>query len=317
MRFTLSLAFAICGSQAAAEEMYRLPNGTELAPLDMFQECDACPEMIVLPLGDFMMGGPLGESTYAYVVRDGSIVQTERNDPEVRSNERPVHHVTMDRPIAMGRNEITFDQWMMCVDAGGCSYAPRDTFLRHGHDGEFVYRGTYPVREVSFNDMLEYVAWLNRLIGDDVYRLPTEAEWEYAARAGTQTPFAQGEWVHTDQVNFNGQAAPHEPGAVYEGLSGRGEPVPVETLDAANAWGLRHMSGNVMETTSSCYSDQYFGWSSASEWARMSIGTDCIRTSRGGSYRTSMDFQRVALRGGGRQDRRSKSRGFRILRELK
>lgn len=313
----LSVLFALLlSSQAIAEERYTLPNGTQVAPLDVFQECDACPEMIVLPLGDFMMGGPLGESTYAYVVRNDAIVVAERDDPGVRPNERPVHHVTMDIPVAMGRNEVTFEQWMMCVDAGGCRHTPRDTYRRFGHEGQFTYRGTYPVMDISYNDITEYVAWLNELVGQGVYRLPTEAEWEYAARAGTQTPFAQGEWVHTDQVNYNGQAVPREPGAVYEGLAGRGGPVPVETLDAANAWGLRHMSGNVMERTASCSTDTYLGWSTASEWQQQSIQTECKRATRGGSYQTSMDFQRVALRGGAREGHRSKGGGFRVLREL-
>src|SRR5690606_27643739 len=110
----------------------------------------------------------------------------------------------------------------------------------------------HPVINVSYLDSLEYVAWLNGQVGAEVYRLPTEAEWEYAARAGTETPFAQGDELTAEQANFSRSASENLRGEPMPWLLDRYMPVPVNELGAANAWGVRHMSGNVVELTLSC-----------------------------------------------------------------
>ncbi len=241
---------------ASLHAQYKLTDGAEVAPLDMFQECDVCPEMIVLPLGDFTMGGPIGDSINRLVVRDGKLALAELGDPAIGADERPLHRVEIDIPIAMGRNEITYDQWMACVEDGGCGgHIPENVILMIDEARKSVdipVLGNHPVIDVSYLDAEAYVAWLNVRVGTDAYRLPTEAEWEYAARAGTQTRFAQGDELTSNQADFLGSGTEDLTGVPRPDLLSRRVPVPVDELDAANQWGLRHMSGNVVERTRSC-----------------------------------------------------------------
>ncbi|MDB9808880.1 MAG: formylglycine-generating enzyme family protein [Loktanella sp.] len=315
----LSLACSASGS-AIAQDHYELSNGITVAPLEMFQECAACPEMIVLPLGDFIMGGPEDDTRYSMQMVDGKVAIVQRGNPFETKDERPLHKVKMDMLIAMGRNEITYDQWMACVDDGGCGgYEPKGTVLWITPDREVLEVpnvGKHPVTDVSYLDAVSYADWLNEKVGADVYRIPTEAEWEYAARGGTQTRFGQGDDVTTDQVNFNGQAEARMSGVPRPDLVFRAKPVEVDMVDAANNWGLRHMSGNVVEITSSCKTDHYFGWSTGSEWLEKSVAASCYRATRGGGYPFSLDLVRVASRGGAREDYRSEFGGFRVLRDF-
>lgn len=304
---------------SAAHADYVLSDGTEVEPLEMFQECDVCPEMIVLPLGEFLMGGPPGESKQNVKFDEaGNWIRVTPENPYIAFQEGPVHKVTIDMPVAMGRNEITYDQWMTCVNDGGCGgHEPQD-FIRLPKSQRAKIIGKHPVITVSYLDAVSYTDWLNSKVGMDVYRLPTEAEWEYAARAGTQTPFAQGEEVTTDQVNFLGRATEIMLGEDRPDLVSRGTPVPVDTLDAANAWGLRHMSGNVVEITMSCWTDRYEGWETSSIYLKKAREPNCERrVSRGGAYPAAMDSSRVAGRGSGLETARSSLAGFRIVRELK
>ena len=299
---------------------YKLTDGTEVAPLEMFQECADCPEMIALPLGAFMMGGPPGDSINRLVMLDGKLAMVELGDPAIGADERPVHRVEIDIPFAMGRNEITYDQWMACVNDGGCNgYVPEAIVLTINEERkrvENVVIGNHPVINISYLDAEAYVAWLNKKTGTDQYRLPTEAEWEYAARAGTQTRFAQGDELTSDQANFYGKGTADMTGVPRPDLVSRRVPVPVDELDAANQWGLRHMSGNVAEDTRSCYTDSYAGWSTSSEWLRQSMVPSCRRVSRGGSYGSAMEYVRPASRGSCREECRTAAGGFRVLREL-
>ena len=125
----------------------------------------------------------------------------------------------------MGRNEVTHDQWMTCVDDGGCNgYVPGDTVLsinKARERVETVVRGSHPVIDVSYLDVQAYVAWLNEKVGLDAYRLPTEAEWEYAARSGTQTRFAQGDELTSDQANFLGSGTEQLAGVAHPDLLSR------------------------------------------------------------------------------------------------
>ncbi|MDX8346797.1 formylglycine-generating enzyme family protein [Cognatiyoonia sp. IB215446] len=318
IRLSFALCFSLFSISAVAQN--RLEDGTELAPLDMFQECDVCPEMIVLPLGSFTMGGPIGDSINGLVMLDGQLAMVEVGHPAIGADERPLHEVEIDIPIAMGRNEVKHDQWMACVNDGGCGgHIPLDTVF-HVNDArervEHLVRGNHPVIDVSYLDAQAYVAWLNEKVGTDAYRLPTEAEWEYAARAGTQTRFAQGDELTSDQANFLGAGTEKLTGVARPDLLSRRKPVPIDELDAANQWGLRHMSGNVMERTRSCYTDEYAGWPTASEWLRQSLVDSCKRASRGGAYNSAMDFSRVASRGAAEEDFRGRSTGFRVVREM-
>ncbi|GAA6158427.1 formylglycine-generating enzyme family protein [Ruegeria sp. HU-ET01832] len=311
------LAFSLSILALPAQAQYVLSDGTEVAPLEMFQECDVCPEMIVLPVGEFLMGAPPGESKRNFHWDKKGFRLATPEEPYIAHHEGPVHPVTIDMPIAMGRNEVTHDQWMACVNDGGCrGYIPGACTPRI--DGPCIdIRGNYPVVDVSYLDGLAYTKWLNQKVGAEVYRLPTEAEWEYAARAGTQTPFAQGEEVTTDQVNFHGKPTEEMLGVKRPDLARRGHPVRVDELDAENAWGLRHMSGNVSEVTLSCWGQKHEPWNLSSIYLQQAIETDCEwQVGRGGAFWIAMDFSRVATRGRNYPDGRRMSAGFRVLRDF-
>lgn len=240
-------AFIWLATVAAAQDRYVIADGREVAPLDIFQECAECPEMIMLPMGKFTMGAQLEESR----LLARFYPKPKAGEPDFFTHEGPPHEVLIDQPIAMGRTEVTNEEWMACVHEGGCRHAPDSTVIR-GFETFIVDGPRQPVIDVSFYDVLEYVAWLNTKVGSKVYRPPTEAEWEYAARSGTSTKFAQGDTLTNEQANFT----------EYQSLGNRrvpnrdrlGVPISVDRLDAANAWGLRHMSGNVFEWTMSCLS---------------------------------------------------------------
>nr|WP_302477934.1 formylglycine-generating enzyme family protein [Ruegeria atlantica] len=273
--------------------------------------------MIVLPLGEFLMGGPPGESRIKTYWADGGMREATPEAPYIAHHEGPLHPVRIDIPVAMGRNEVTHDQWMACVEDRGCNgHVPSTcTMMIDGSCAKIG--GNHPVIDVSYLDAMAYTNWLNSKVGANVYRLPTEAEWEYAARAGTQTPFAQGEELSADQANFSGRATEKMLGEELPDLVFRGKSVPVDQLDASNAWGLRHMSGNVGELTLSCWSDRYAGWQTSSRYLEDAILPDCfLRVMRGGAYWVAMDFSRVAFRGRVKELSRSNSMGFRVLREM-
>ena len=156
--------------QAALEKQRQ-----ERQPGRRFKDCAACPEMVVVPTGSFMMGSPSSEKG-----RD--------------SDEVPQHQVRIAQPFAVGVYEVTFAEWDACVSAGGCNgYNP---------DNRDWGRGQRPVINVSWNDAQAYVKWLYNNTGKR-YRLLSEAEWEYVARAGTETPFHFGMTISTDQANYN------------------------------------------------------------------------------------------------------------------
>jgi formylglycine-generating enzyme required for sulfatase activity len=290
------------------------------APFDMFRDCDDCPEMIELPLGEFMMGAPEDEPNRVYYFFEDGWRQDASLNPYFGYGEGPVHRVQIDIPFAMGCNEVTYDEWMACVNDGGCNgYIPDATIHWRTSDNPQIQNsqanGQYPAMRISYLDALSYVDWLNAQVGADVYRLPTEAEWEYAARAGTQTPFAQGEYVTRDQVNY---ALPPNHGTPprANGIIG-GIPVPVTTLKADNPWGLRHMSGNVNEVTMSCWHITHQNWSASSSYLlHASEASSCDRVLRGGAYATVKPHVRVAARSPTDAVTRLPMLGFRVLREI-
>jgi formylglycine-generating enzyme required for sulfatase activity len=314
-------------------------------PLEVFRDCDVCPEMIELPLGEFMMGAPEDEFRSNLVLYDGVFQPATSEHPYLKQDEGPQHVVSVDIPIAMARNEVTVDEWMVCVADGGCGgYVPElaigrmgpiDAIVRSLSEEDFTQspsgkaraeamagndfltiNGNYPILYVSYIDAQAYISWLNKKIGTDAYRLPTEAEWEYAARAGMQTRFAQGDELTSTQANFSGWETERSLLEKRPDLLTRGFPVPVDELDAANRWGLRHMSGNAGEITLSCYMERYAGWTTTSEWLARSFGQNCERVVRGGGFAFEMGIARVAWRASVDQTSQTKFDGFRIVREL-
>lgn len=294
-----------------AQESYRIADGSEVAPLDSFQECDACPEMIVLPLGRFTMGAPLEQSAHLWSLWNKPQEGVTPGWP----HEGPMHEVEIDIPIAMGRNEVTREEWMACVAEGGCSHTPDPRIVKFPSGYYVADDPRHPVFDVNYFDMLEYIAWLNRKLGVDAYRLPTEAEWAYAARAGTDTRFAQGDSLTTDQANiglfyWEGERYVADP-------DNRPMPVTVDELDAANAWGLRHMAGNLLERTMSCWSERLLGLPTSSAYlAEAQRHATCRRVGKGGRYGSTADYARPANRGRRPEDSPSRRAGFRILREM-
>jgi formylglycine-generating enzyme required for sulfatase activity len=195
---------------------------------------------------------------------------------------------------------VTFDEWDACIAAGGCKHRPGD---------EGWGRGRRPVINVSWNDAKEYVAWLSKTTGKS-YRMLSEAEWEYAARAGTTTPFSTGETISTEQANYDGNYT-------YAGGSkgtDRRKMVPVGSFKP-NAFGLHDMHGNVWEWVEDPWHDSYKGApTDGSAWAK--DGDRSRRILRGGSWGLDPRLIRSALRGRLDSVLRGNYLGFRVARSL-
>jgi formylglycine-generating enzyme required for sulfatase activity len=235
--------------------------------------------MVMVPVGTFTMGSP-------------------PDDAGRLDNEGPQHSVTISQPFAAGRFAVTFDEWDACVADGGCNgYTPKD---------QGWGRGQRPVINVSWDDARAYVAWLAHKTGK-AYRLLSEAEREYAARAGTKTPFWWGSSISTSQANYSGGYS----GGVFGG--GWKGTVPVDSFQP-NPWGLYQVHGNVWEWVEDCYHDNYAGApTDGSAWT----SGDCSHHAvRGGSWRRDPMFVRAASRGAAAPARRDSNVGFRLGRTL-
>jgi formylglycine-generating enzyme required for sulfatase activity len=233
-----------------------------LKPGDTFKDCPDCPEMVVIPSGSFMMGSPADEA--------------ERQD-----NEGPQRNVTIVKPFAVGKFEVTFAEWDACVAARGCKYIPDDRGWG---------RGKRPVMNVYWSNIVrEFLPWLEHKVGK-TYRLLTEAEWEYAARAGTTTAFSTGPSITTDQSNFDGN---HAYGSSPKGRY-RQRTMEVGSFQP-NAFGLYDMHGNVWEWVEDCYKDSYSG--APTDGTAVPRG-DCEdgRVLRGGSWVNNPGLLRSAKR---------------------
>ena len=165
-------------------------------------------------------------------------------------DEGPQRRVTFAKPFAVGKFEVTWDEWDACVRDGGCNNGPVE---KAGGDNGWG-KGRRPVIEVNWEDAKAYAAWLSKKTGKP-YRLLTEAEWEYAARAGTTTAYFWGDRFDTSRAN-NGRKTVEV---------GRYRP---------NAWGVHDMHGNVWEWTEDCWNDSYKGapvdgsaWTSRRMWS--------------------------------------------------
>ena len=211
----------------------------------VFRDCSLCPVMVEVPPGSYMMGSPATE-----VGRLGT--------------EGPQHQVTIGYAFAAGVYEVTFAEWDACVSAGGCGHWPRDY-----NDG----RGRRPVLDVNWEDAQEYVAWISEETGEE-YRLLSEAEWEYVARAGTRTARYWGE-SEAEQCRYaNGSEV-----SCSDGYGA--ETAPAGSFEP-NAFGLYDVLGNVGEWTEDCWNASYAG---APTDGRPRTSGDCShRVLRGGSW---------------------------------
>ena len=259
----------------------------------VFRDCEGCPEMVVVPAGEYMMGSP-------------------GNEEGRRDREGPRHGVRIPRAFAVGKYEVTFEEWEACVAGGGCrGYRPGNLTLRRRLLESLFPSdwGRPPVTEVSWEDAKAYAEWLAEKTGKG-YRLLTEAEWEYAARAGTTGPFHTGSTITTDQANYDGN---YTYGSGSKGRY-RERTVTVGTFPA-NGFGLHDVHGNASEWVEDCWHDDYSG--APTDGNAWSSGGDCgKRVLRGGSWFSEPKFLRSGSRGWNSAMERSDAYGFRIARTL-
>jgi formylglycine-generating enzyme required for sulfatase activity len=243
------------------------PTPPVLKPLSIFhdqlRDGSAGPAMIVIPAGEFWMGSPESEA-------------------ELEDNERR-HRVKIERPFAIGQCAVNFDEYdRFCAD--GSRKKPEDNNWG---------RGNRPVIYISWVDALDYAEWLSAQTGQS-YRLPTEAEWEYAARAGTETEFWWGDDISSAQANYNGHCT-----------------YPVD-LFQPNPWGLYQVHGNVWEWTGSQYDEKYNG----AEMLCANKDAGGTRGMRGGSWACDRWWVRSAPRFWDTPAYRDYGLGFRLARSF-
>ncbi len=237
------------------------------------------PDMVAVPAGRFTMGAAPGE--------EGATRE-----------QQPQHAVTVSA-FSIGRNLVTFAEWDRCVADGGCNgYRPAD---------EGWGRGNRPVVNVSWRDAQAYIAWLNGKVlgrlstgsGDGPFRLPTEAEWEYAARAGTTSRFYWGD--DTDAVKA--VCATCGDGTAADGTAPVGSQPP-------NPWGINDIAGNAWEWMADCWNPSYDGAPpDARSWT---LGNCRKHPLRGGSWRDPVEFLTSAYRGEAASTDRFGNIGFRL-----
>ena len=279
-----SIAAALARSQAQADQPVHAsvapPPAPRTARVDalpagsVFRDGDGLPEMVVIPPGRFMMGRPPGES--------GGL-----------EHELPQHAVTIARAFAVGKYAVTFDEWDAFVADGGSD---------HHADDRTWGRGRRPVIDVSWENAQAYTAWLSNKTRHG-YRLLSEAEWEYAARAGTTTRYPWGDAPGKNQAHFVGS------GSQWSNK----QTAPVGSFPA-NRFGLHDMIGNVWEWTQDCRNENYKGApTDCSAWESGNCG---VRVVRGGSWYFTADNARVAIRNWLEPAVRLNYLGFRLARTL-
>lgn len=228
----------------------------------VFKDCPECPEMVEIPAGSFDMGSNSGEA-----------------------NEKPVHRVTIAKPFAIGKTEVTQEQWRAVMGNNPSHFS--------------TCGDTCPVEQVSWNDVQVYIQKFSAKTGKQ-YRLPTEAEWEYACRAGNQQEYCGGD--SADSVSWN---------SINSGSLFFNTPHPVATKQA-NPFGLYDMSGNVWEWVEDSYHENYTGApADGSAW-----GGGSARVLRGGSWGKNPTFGRAAARSRFGPGYRDFAYGFRLARTL-
>jgi len=241
-----------------------------VAGLGEVKDCPTCPALIAVPRGAFTMG-------------------SNADDP----SEKPAHHVSIAESFAIAKYEVSVEQWTACVEAGAC---PRIASMAGAP-------ATAPARDVSWDDVEPYVKWLSKISGK-TYRLPTEAEWEYAARGGTSTRYWWGEQMRSGNANCKGCGEPWQ----QEG------PAKVGSF-AANPYGLYDMNGSVWEWVADCWHNSYQG---APADGRAWNEANCrVRVIRGGSWREGANYMLSSTRFKYDASVRHSQNGFRVARDVK
>ena len=254
------------------------------------------PQLVLIPTGRFQMGSPEHERQQA-IAAGTPKAWLERETPQ--------HWVGIERPIALGRFPVTVGEWRQFVLATGWQPSGEVHWAAPG----FVQTDEHPAVGVTWHDAQRYVAWLSERTGQ-MYRLPSEAEWEYCCRAGTRTAFSGGDSIDTDQANFDGNFGYH---ASPSGVFRRGT-TPVWTFPP-NPWGLFDMHGNVWEWVQDAVHENYV--SAPNDGSAWESGGDAgRRILRGGSWQYAPRYLRSALRNGYAAGLSNDIVGFRVVREL-
>ena len=264
MKYMLCSLLIITSGAIAKEPEKPLNPGT------VFRDCPACPEMSLIPSGTFKMGSIKG-----------------------KKRELPVTEIRIVNPFAISRYEITFDEWDSCYNVGGCLRSPPDRGWG---------RGKRPVINILLQEIVGYLSWLTKKTGH-IYRLPSESEWEYAARAGSQTEFSWGDEMRIGAANCRGC------GTEWSGL----KTAPVGQFKP-NAWGLYDVHGNVLEYVTDCWTTNHYKIPTDGS---PKLTKDCLsKVVKGGAWYYLPKVSRSASRV--RNDKRISGYfiGFRAVREL-
>jgi formylglycine-generating enzyme required for sulfatase activity len=246
---------------------------SKITPGGSFRDCEVCPEMVVIPPGSYTMGSPAHEKARG-------------------SNEGPQHRINFRYKFAVGKFEVTQREWRHVMGSNPSRFKDDRN----------------PVEKVSWHDAQAFVSELSRISGK-AYRLLSESEWEYVARAGTATPFYTGVQITTKQANFNGIGT-------YNG-SARGNNRQATTSVGSfhpNRFGVYDMHGNVWEWIDDCWYNSYDGApSDGSTWSQSICS---VRVLRGGAWTKFPKDLRSAKREGGIVTLRYGGIGFRVARTL-
>jgi formylglycine-generating enzyme required for sulfatase activity len=260
------------GTVASVREPARPPASapSSAAPSSArtLRDCEGCPELTLIQPGTFEMGAN-----------------------ELYEFEKPVHAVAIRNGFYMGLREVTFEEWDACVDQGGCTHRPNDRSLG---------RGKRAVTDIHWNDANAYLAWLSTRTGRK-YRLPSEAEWEYAARGGTATTYPWGATMVKERANCVGCNDPTRRQAIEVGQY------------PANGFGLYDMAGNAAEWVADCWSDSYR--TTPRDGSAFTAPGCRERVLRGGSFNNDPRYLRSAARFKYEADVRFYTNGFRVVRE--
>ena len=286
MQAVITVVLLMLLAPSGAEAQAKRTDGADLGGTGrVFRDCPVCPEMVALPAGSFTMGSPDSEKG--------------RN-----KDEGPQRAVSFAQAFAIAKFEVTFAQWDACSGEGACAHKPGD---------QGWGRNRRPVINVSWDDAKQFVAWLAKKTGQP-YRLPSEAEWEYAARGASTAlpanmPFATGATINYRQANYDANF-------VYNG--GKMGIYRQKTLDVGslprNGFGLHDMHGNVWEWVEDCYKDSYAG---APANGTAVLARDCsLRILRGGAWNYYPQLLRSAYRYATAPGVRLDNVGFRVARAL-
>jgi len=205
LKLPLAILIMVLGSPSSSAETFKTGQ--------VFRDCPVCPEMVTIPPGKFTMGSNTG-----------------------KVRERPLTLTSIKKFIAIGKYELTFDEWDVCYKMLGCSSKPKDRGWG---------RGRRPVINISYRDIKEYLVWITKKT-QKVYRLPSEAEWEYSNRAGTNTEYWWGNNMVLGSANCRNCGTP------WSGVSTS----PVGQFKP-NYWGLYDTHGNVFEIVSDCWTPNH------------------------------------------------------------